>query len=372
MRLIKKYLAGFVIVNLLLANVDLTFNTTLITNTVEAHSGRTDSSGGHKDNKNMSGLGYYHYHCGGNPPHLHENWVCPYDYVSTPTQIPTPTPIPIPTPAPTPTPTVMPIATPTPIITITPKITKKYYNMNVHYIDVGESDCVLINSDGKYMLIDAGGTDDEDTILDYLKAQKVKILDYVIYTHPHADNFESMDEVIKELNIGKVIMPAITHASDAFEDLLDAIEDKKLKITKPVVGKEYTIGKAEFTIIAPNDKYSDQNNNSVGIKLTNGKNSFVFIGDCEKEAIEDILDNKIDINADVYMCGYHGSDTSTTSELLDAVSPDNAVISVGKNSNGHPSESVLDMLKDEGITTYRTDENGTIVVTSTGTKISFE
>jgi competence protein ComEC len=248
----------------------------------------------------------------------------------------------------------------------------KYYTMFVHYIDVGESDCVLIESDNKFMLIDAGDTDDEDTIIDYLKAQKVKTLDYVICTHPHADHIGSMDEVIKEFNVGKIIMPAITHTTKVFEDLLDAIEDKGLKITKPVVGREYTIGKADFTIIAPNDKYSDLNNNSVGIKLVNGKNSFVFIGDCEKEAISDILDNDIDINADSLMLGHHGSDTSTTSELLDAVSPDSAIISVGKNSYGHPSESVLEMLKNEGITTYRTDENGTIVATSTGTKITFD
>ena len=105
MRLIKKFLAGLVLISLLLANVDLSFSTSLVTDTVEAHSGRTDKSGGHKDNKNKSGLGYYHYHCGGNPAHLHKNGVCPYDN------------------SPTPTPTVKPKATPTPKPTTTP--TKK-------------------------------------------------------------------------------------------------------------------------------------------------------------------------------------------------------------------------------------------------------
>ncbi len=78
MRVIKKLFVGLLLISLLLANVDMIFNTSFITNTVEAHSGRTDSSGGHKDNKNKSGLGSYHYHCGGNPPHLHENGECPY------------------------------------------------------------------------------------------------------------------------------------------------------------------------------------------------------------------------------------------------------------------------------------------------------
>jgi hypothetical protein len=83
MKIIKKFLLGVVVISLLLANVDMVLNTSLITNTVEAHSGRTDSSGGHKDNKNKSGLGSYHYHCGGNPAHLHKNGVCPYDSSSS-------------------------------------------------------------------------------------------------------------------------------------------------------------------------------------------------------------------------------------------------------------------------------------------------
>lgn len=91
MRLIKKFLLGVVVISLLLTNVDMTLNTSILTNTVEAHPGRTDSSGGHKDNKNKSGLGSYHYHCGGNPAHLHKSGVCPYDYIPTPKPTPTPT-----------------------------------------------------------------------------------------------------------------------------------------------------------------------------------------------------------------------------------------------------------------------------------------
>lgn len=68
---------------ILLLSGDAIFNTSIITNSVEAHSGRTDSSGGHKDNKNKSGLGSYHYHCGGYPAHLHKNRVCPYKKTST-------------------------------------------------------------------------------------------------------------------------------------------------------------------------------------------------------------------------------------------------------------------------------------------------
>lgn len=246
--------------------------------------------------------------------------------------------------------------------------------MLVHYIDVGESDCVLIASNNKFMLIDAGDISDEATIINYLKKQKVKKLDYVIGTHPHADHIGAMPEVIKEFSVGKIIMPAKAHTTDIYEKLLSAIKMKGLKITRPVVGSSYEIGKAKFKIIAPNSyDYGDNlNNYSVGIRLTNGNNSFVFIGDNEKDAITDIISNKINLKSDVLMCGHHGSDTSTTLELLNAVNPKNAIISVGKNSYGHPNNDVLKMLKTKNITTFRTDENGTITATSTGKEITFD
>ena len=252
--------------------------------------------------------------------------------------------------------------------------TTNYYTMKVNYIDVGESDSVLIQSDGKNMLIDAGDKDDKDTILGYLKSKKVKTIDYLILTHPHEDHISAADEVIDTYKIGKVIMPAISHTTQAYKNVLNAMKAKGLKITKPVVGTKYTIGKAYFTILAPNNyKYGDNlNNYSVAMKLVNGNNSFIFIGDSETEAIDDILANKININADVLMCGHHGSKTSTTSGLLKAVSPTYAVISVGKNSYGHPSDATLQLLKNYKVKTYRTDENGTITATSTGTKITFD
>ena len=244
--------------------------------------------------------------------------------------------------------------------------------LKVHYIDVGESDCTLIQYGSKYMMIDAGDTDDTDTVLDYLEDKKVKKLEYLILTHPHADHIGSAADVIKEYSIGKIIMPAKEHTTKTYEEVLNAIKDKKLKITKPIVGDSYNLGTAKFTILAPNnyDYGSNINDYSIGIKLTYNKTKFVFIGDCETDAISDILDNKIDLSADVYQCGHHGSDTSTTEDLLKAINPKYAIISVGKNSYGHPTDSTLKLLSDNKIKTYRTDESGTIVVTSTGKKIS--
>lgn len=244
----------------------------------------------------------------------------------------------------------------------------------VSYINVGESDCVLIQSEGHSMLIDAGSSNDGDDIVNYLTKQKIKTLDYVICTHPHADHIGGMSEVINSFAVNKIIAPAIAHTTDTFENLLKAIKKKGLKLTKPVVGAQYTLGRAAFVIIAPNkDQYgSNINNYSVGIKLTNGRNSFVFIGDNETEAIADILKNKIDLTAEVYMCGHHGSNTSTTAELLKAIKPEYAVISVGKNNYGHPGDHTLKLLANNKISIYRTDKNGTITAVSDGKNISFQ
>lgn len=251
--------------------------------------------------------------------------------------------------------------------------TTTQYNMKVHFIDVGQADCILIESNKKYMLIDAGNNDDEKLILTYLKKNKVKRLEYVIGTHPHEDHIGSLDAVIKNFEIGKVILPEKEHTTQTFEDVLDAIEDKGLKITKPVVSKEYKLGTAKFIIIAPNADYKDELNDwSVGIKLINKNDSFIFVGDAEKEAEDDILKNDIDISADVLKISHHGSDTSTSNAFLNEVSPSSVVISCGKgNSYGHPNKTIINKLKKKKINIYRTDEQGTIVASSNGNKITW-
>ncbi len=244
--------------------------------------------------------------------------------------------------------------------------------MKVHYIDVGQGDSVLIESNGSYMLIDAGKANKSETIINYLKYIGVKKLDYVIWTHPDADHIGGAADVIESFSIGKVIMPGKTHTTDTFENLLSAIKKKGLKITRPEFGNKYTVGMSSFTIIAPNKEYEDNNNSSAGLKLVNGDTSFLFIGDAEKEAIDDIMANGLDLKADVLMAGHHGSDTSTTKEFLNAVDPDSAVISVGKdNSYGHPADTTLKLFRDNKIKLYRTDENGTIVASSNGKTVTF-
>ena len=247
------------------------------------------------------------------------------------------------------------------------------YGLAVHFIDVGQGDSILAESDGHYMLIDAGENDQAGTVISYLKAQGVTKLDYVIGTHPHSDHIGGLDKVIDTFPVDKVILPPVEHTTKTFEDVLDSIASRGLKITKPTPGHSYDLGDASFTILSPVKDYgSDLNNWSVGVRLTYGDNSFVMCGDAENQAEEDIIKNGAVLKADVLKAGHHGSSTSTSDAFLKKVSPSWVVIQCGKgNSYGHPHKETMEKLKKAGCQVLRTDEEGTITAFSDGKTITW-
>ena len=246
-------------------------------------------------------------------------------------------------------------------------------NLEIHFIDVGQADCILIKNNGKAMLIDAGNNDDAALVKKYLKEQKITKLDYVIGTHPHEDHIGSLDVVIKNFDIETIIMPNKVNTTKTFEDVIEAIEKKKLSITEAKVGDKYTLGDAEFVILAPNKDYDDNNNVSVVIRLVYGENSFMLTGDAEELSEKDILKTGLTLKSDVLKFGHHGSSTSTSIEFLEAVSPKYGVLLCGvDNSYGHPHRETLDKISKYKIETYRTDEQGTIILTSDGKNISWK
>lgn len=245
--------------------------------------------------------------------------------------------------------------------------------LKVHYINVAQGDAILIQCDGVNMLIDAGANDKAELVKYYLESQGVNKLEYVIGTHPHEDHIGGIDVVIDNFDIGKAIMPKETSTTETFKDVINSINNKNLKITEPKVGTSYSLGGASWEIVAPNSNFYDNSNNySVVIKLIYRNNSFLFTGDAEDISEEEMLNNGIDLKADVLKLGHHGSSSSTTEEFLAAVKPEYAVISVGRmNSYGHPHNEVMSRLDASAIPVYRTDESSTIVATSDGEKITF-
>ena len=235
--------------------------------------------------------------------------------------------------------------------------------MQVHFLDVGQGDATLVTCGEEAMLIDTGDNSKGTTVQLYLKKQGISELKYLILTHPDADHIGGADVVVTKFDIDTVFMSDFTKDNKTYNELISALDYKGLTWSTPNVGNIYTLGSAEFTIIAPNTTYSEPNNASIGLLLVNGENSFLFTGDAEEDAEYDILANGLDIDCDVYKAGHHGSKTASTKALLEAASPEYVVVScAADNSYGHPAPKLLERLAEFGCTVYRTDQNGSIII----------
>ena len=244
--------------------------------------------------------------------------------------------------------------------------------LRVDFLNVGQADCALLSTNGHYMVIDGGNNGDADTILSYLEGQGVEKLDAVVGTHPHEDHIGSLDAIINHFDVDAVYMPKIMHTSKTFEDVLDAVANKGLKIKSPSPGDTIDFNGLEIEVLGPQRDYKDFNNNSNVLKVNAGETAFLFTGDAEETAEKDILQAGYDLQADVLKVGHHGSSTSSSQAFLQAVKPKYAVISVGVgNSYHHPEEEALQRLQSIGAEIYRTDLQGNIVCTTDGKNIAF-
>lgn len=243
----------------------------------------------------------------------------------------------------------------------------------VHFFDVGQGDSIFIQfPNGETSLIDGGTRNSSAKLIGYLQDLNVDKIDYLIATHPHEDHIGGLPDVINNFEVGNIYMPGITANTVIFEDLLKAIKSKDLKITIGKGGDEIlNIEELKYEILAPNDnEYSETNNFSIVTKLTFKENSFIFTGDAELESERDILKHGYNISSDVIKIGHHGGSTSTTEEFLDKVNPEYAIISCGANNTyGHPHRETIDKLKKHNINILRTDELGSITVSSDGESI---
>ncbi|MBR4051165.1 MAG: MBL fold metallo-hydrolase [Clostridia bacterium] len=239
---------------------------------------------------------------------------------------------------------------------------------SVHFINVGQGDCTLIKTPDGNMLIDAGENGYETTVLDYLEAQGVDSLKYLVATHPHSDHIGGVAEVLDAVPTENIIMPRLsktnTPTTVTYEKMLTAIKNSGAKVISAKPGNEYSCGGAEFTVLAPFEQDENLNNMSVVLKLTYKGYSFIFSGDAEKDVENRILKEGYDISADVYKGAHHGSSTSNSKKFVRAINPTYAVLSYEEgNSYGHPHKETVYLFNEEGITYYSTADYGTIVFT---------
>ena len=242
--------------------------------------------------------------------------------------------------------------------------------LKITYFDVGQADAILIQTDDDNMLIDAGNNSDGNGIVDYLKNQDIKNFKYVVGTHAHEDHIGGMDDIINNFNIEHFYMPDVITTTKTFEEVLDALGNKSIKFETPNIDDTFKLGDATVKVIYVGNDDKNLNNSSIVIKLKYKNAEFLFMGDLEKSIEKQLLDK--DIKADIIKVGHHGSDSSSSKEFIEKVKPAMAIISVGKgNKYGHPKNSTIEAFNKMNSRVLRTDELGTIIVTSDGYKVNY-
>jgi len=247
--------------------------------------------------------------------------------------------------------------------------------LQVHYIDVGQGDSILIQTpESRNILIDGGEKSQGNFLKGYLKKQGVKHLHMVIGTHPHADHIGGLEFILENFSTDLIILPPVTHTSKTFEDLIDTIERENIPLSATPSSDSYLFeDNLTLEFLGPHRDFQDQLNNwSVVLKLTYVDHSFLFSGDIESAAEAALLQDysQDTLSADVLKVAHHGSYTSSSVPFLKAVTPRISVISSGKeNPYGHPHKETVERLFNFSPLLYRTDLQGTILLKSNGIEL---
>lgn len=242
--------------------------------------------------------------------------------------------------------------------------------LEVHFINVGQGDAILIKApNGKNMLVDGGPSSSGKQLVSYLKEQNIKKLDYVVATHPDADHIGGLINVLNSISIGKFVDSGKVHTSQTFEKMLKLISDKKIPYIVPNTGDKIVLDSTINIDVLHADENADESNEaSIVLKVTFNKVSFLLMGDADIN-IENALMQTADVKATVLKAGHHGSDTSSSAKFISTVKPATAILSYGKdNQYGHPHAAVQSRLQKVGAKVYETPKHCNIVVKTDGLK----
>lgn len=245
--------------------------------------------------------------------------------------------------------------------------------LTVTFLDVGQGDCILLQSEGQSMLIDAGKSEYGSTVAAYLEKQGLTKLTYAVITHDHADHLGGFNRVLKSINVGRLYRTNVRYNDEAICQTVNSLIDSlNIPISVPVAGNSMKFGSATIEFLAPNgSRYSSYNDNSIVMRVVNGKNSFLLTGDAEAVSEKEMLTKGYILNSDVLKVGHHSALTSSTKEFIDAVNPSISVITCdAAGASGFPRLTTIEKLTKSNI--YRTDISGNITFVSDGTNISTE
>ncbi|WP_292382144.1 lamin tail domain-containing protein [Methanosarcina sp. UBA289] len=247
-------------------------------------------------------------------------------------------------------------------------ITLSGQNLTIHFLDVGQGDSILLEIDGKSMLIDSGESDQGKVVTAYLQDQGISTLDYVVATHPHSDHIGGMNEILNNFQVEHFVDSGYPHTSKTYENMLTTIDQKSIPFQVAQAGQKIDFDPAvDIEVLNPAKTYSeDLNENSVVLKVTYGTTSFLLMGDAGLETEERIMKAGYNVDSDILKVGHHASRSGSGTSFISAVSPKVSVIEVGAgNDYGHPHAEILEKLQ-KASKVYRTDLDGTITVTTDG------
>lgn len=244
------------------------------------------------------------------------------------------------------------------------------YVPGVYIFDVGQGDAIFIQApNGNQVLIDGGP---DDTVLSRLGTVMPfydHSIDVLLLTHPHADHLRGLMEVIKRYDIGMVIESGVVYDTADYKEWNDVLEKHSIPIVYAVHGKDIRVDTdVTLSLLAPLENHKSVSvknihDSMVVSRLVFGGSSMLLTGDMEDDLERKLLFVGVPLLADILKVGHHGSKTSSSEVLLDAVHPKVAVISSGKrNKYGHPYTEVLSRMVDHAVQIFRTDELGTIAL----------
>ena len=246
-------------------------------------------------------------------------------------------------------------------------------HLKVVFLNVGQGDSIFIETNrGHQILIDGGPDNSILNSLEKIMNPFDKNIDMVILTHADKDHLGGLISVLKTYNIDSFVWTGAQSDSEIFKELVDLIKNEN--VVRVDIYDRILAADIELEIYNPINSVEDikdLNDTSIVAKLIHGNSKFLLTGDLSSN-FEDDLINNFDLKSNILKIGHHGSNHSTSDEFLKAVSPNCAVIQVGKNNYGHPAKRVISLLEENNVKILRTDINGDIVFYSDKENIFFK